>query len=188
MGVNQFTDLTLEEFQALNIRGFVKSGERGLAYLGEHEDTEVADSIDWRTKGAVTPVKNQGQCGSCWAFSTTGALEGAWAVATGKLVSLSEQQFVDCAKDAGEGCKGGGMDGAFEFSKKHGACTEESYAYTGKDGKCHASCTEGIPRGGVVGYKDVDPDDTKALMEAVVKQPVSVAIEADQMGFQLYRP
>merc|ERR1712211_63189 len=93
MGVNQFTDLTLEEFQALNIRGFVKSGERGLAYLGEHEDTEVAASVDWRTKGAVTPVKNQGQCGSCWAFSTVGGLEGAWEIGTGTLTSMSSSSL-----------------------------------------------------------------------------------------------
>jgi len=191
LGINEFADMTPEEFMATHT-GFKSSAQKTwgeLPHLGKHVYSGAAlpDSVDWRTKGAVTPVKNQAHCGSCWAFSSTGALEGAWAVATGKLVSLSEQQFVDCAKDAGNGCKGGDMDGAFAFSKKHGACTEESYAYTGKDGKCHASCTEGIPRGGVVGYKDVDPDDTKALMEAVVKQPVSVAIEADQMGFQLYR-
>merc|ERR1739845_167971 len=103
-GANQFSDLTLEEFQALPIRGFVKSGERGLAYLGEHEDGEVAASVDWRTKGAVTPVKNQGQCGSCWAFSTIGGLEGAWEIGTGTLTSMSEQQLVDCSK-ANSSCK-----------------------------------------------------------------------------------
>merc|ERR1719229_1586420 len=101
MGVNQFTDLTLEEFQALNIRGFVKASERGLAYLGEHEDTEVAASVDWRTKGAVTPVKNQGQCGSCWSFSTTGALEAMHHRASGRLVSLSEQNLIDCSRKYG---------------------------------------------------------------------------------------
>jgi len=108
-------------------------------------------------------------------------------VATGKLVSLSEQQFVDCAKDAGQGCKGGDMDGAFEFAEEHPVCTEESYAYKAKDGTCQRSCTDGIPKGGVTGYKDVDSGDTRALMEAVAKGPVSVAIEADQLAFQLYR-
>lgn len=79
------------------------------------------------------------------------------------------------------------MDGAFEFSEKHGLCTEASYAYTAKDGTCQASCTEGIPKGGVTGYKDVESGDMSALMEAVAKGPVSVAIEADQMAFQLYK-
>merc|ERR1719396_147876 len=129
MGVNQFTDLTLEEFQALNIRGFVKSGERGLAYLGEHEDTEVAAGVDWRTKGAVTPVKNQGQCGSCWAFSTIGGLEGAWEIGTGTLTSMSEQQLVDCSK-ANSGCNGGLMESGFEFEQGVNVATESSYPYT----------------------------------------------------------
>merc|ERR1719201_3360703 len=135
MGPNQFSDLTLEEFQALPIRGFVKASERGLAYLGEHMDTEVAASVDWRTKGAVTAVKNQGQCGSCWAFSTIGGLEGAWEIGTGNLVSMSEQQFVDCDK-VDSGCNGGLMDNGFKFAEGTAIATEDSYAYTASDGSC----------------------------------------------------
>merc|ERR1711972_1051668 len=147
----------------------------------------LADSVDWTTKGAVTPVKNQGQCGSCWSFSTTGALEGAWEIATGKLVSLSEQQFVDCDK-VDSGCSGGLMDNAFQYAEKNAICTEESYSYTGRGGTCKASsCTVGIPNGGVTGFKDVAKDDMQALMEAVEKQPVSIAIEADKAAFQSYR-
>merc|ERR1711976_88464 len=153
MGVNQFTDLTLEEFQALNIRGFVKSGERGLAYLGEHEDTEVAAGVDWRTKGAVTPVKNQGQCGSCWAFSTIGGLEGAWEIGTGTLTSMSEQQLVDCSK-ANLGSNGGIMESGFQFEQGVNVATESSYPYTARDGSCKSSgYSTAIPRGGVTGYK-----------------------------------
>merc|ERR1719238_2721227 len=116
MGPNQFSDLTLEEFQALPIFGY-KKPEQSLPKVGVHEynGEELAASVDWRTKGAVTPVKNQGQCGSCWAFSTIGGLEGAWEIASGNLVSLSEQQFVDCDK-VDSGCNGGLMDNGFSFA------------------------------------------------------------------------
>merc|ERR1719395_430595 len=185
MGVNQFTDLTLEEFQALNIRGFVKSGERGLAYLGEHEDTEVAASVDWRTKGAVTPVKNQGQCGSCWAFSTVGGLEGAWEIGTGTLTSMSEQQLVDCSK-ANLGCNGGSMESGFQFEEGVNVATESSYPYTARDGSCKSSGYQtGIPKGGITGYKNVG-SSSSALMSAIEQNPVSVAIEADHNAFQGY--
>merc|ERR1712070_847208 len=153
----------------------------------KYEGETLADSVDWTTKGAVTPVKNQGQCGSCWSFSTTGSLEGAWEVATGKLVSLSEQQFVDCDK-RDSGCSGGLMDTAFQYAEANALCTEESYAYHAKAGKCSTSaCTVGIPKGAVKGFKDVEPDNKQALMSARNQQPVSIAIEADKMVFQLYR-
>merc|ERR1719337_817223 len=126
MGPNQFSDLTLEEFQALPIRGFVKASERGLAYLGEHVEGDVASSVDWRTKGAVTAVKNQGQCGSCWAFSTIGGLEGAWEIGTGTLTSMSEQQLVDCSK-ANNGCGGGNMETGFQYEEGVNVATESSY-------------------------------------------------------------
>merc|ERR1712064_108967 len=101
-----------------------------LPRLGIHEykGEALADSIDWTAKGAVTKVKNQGQCGSCWPFSTTGSLEGAWEIATGKLVSLSEQQFVDCDK-VDSGCQGGLMDNGFRFAEQNALCTEDSYPY-----------------------------------------------------------
>merc|ERR1719326_2009342 len=96
----------------------------------EYQGEQLAASVDWRTSGAVTPVKNQGQCGSCWSFSTTGALEGAWKISQGSLVSLSEQQFVDCDK-VDSGCSGGLMDNAFGWAEKQAIATESSYAYTG---------------------------------------------------------
>jgi len=157
----------------------------------EYSGAELPTEIDWSTKGAVTPVKNQGQCGSCWSFSATGSLEGAWQIASGNLVSISEQQLVDCSKPQGDqGCQGGLMDDAFEYMEKNAMCTEASYPYAAKNGKCKKGlkkCKVGIPKGSVVGYKDVATDDENAMMEAVSKGPVSVAIEADQRVFQMYR-
>jgi hypothetical protein len=190
LGINQFADMTADEV-ASQYTGLKKPDKvwGDLPYLGRdtYSGNELAAAVDWSTKGAVTPVKNQGQCGSCWSFSTTGSLEGAWEIATGKLVSLSEQQFVDCDK-VDQACNGGLMDNAFKFAEKNALCTEASYAYKGTKGTCAASsCSVGIPKGGIVGFKDVSADDENALMEAITKNPVSIAIEADKPSFQMYK-
>merc|ERR1712118_322846 len=127
---------------------------------------------------------DQGQCGSCWAFSTTGGLEGAWEIATGNLVSMSEQQFVDCSKQ-NSGCNGGLMDYAFSWAQSQDIATEDSYAYTARDGTCKSSFTTAIPQGGVTGYTDVS-NSADALKKALDSNPVSVAIQADQSVFQQY--
>merc|ERR1711974_196307 len=156
LGVNQFADLTADEFAATYM-GLKKPTDLygDLPYLGRHNSSNkvLASSVDWTTKGAVTGVKNQGQCGSCWSFSTTGALEGAWEIASGN----------------------------------NAICTETSYPYKAVGGSCKASsCTTGIPKGGVTGFKDVTVDSEQALMSALNQQPVSIAIEADKSVFQLY--
>lgn len=156
-------------------------------------DTYVPSSVDWRDYNAVTPVKDQGQCGSCWSFSTTGSLEGIYAIQTGDLVSFSEQQLVDCdnfrhgGKD--HGCNGGSMDNAFSWiHEKGGLCTEDSYPYVSESGEteqCETTC-DLVPDSHIQSWVDVDSND-QAMMAAVAQQPVSIAIEADQKDFQFYK-
>jgi len=189
LGVNVFADLTGDEVAAQYTGLKPEKMWADLPHLGtmEYSGKALADSVDWTTKGAVTPVKNQGQCGSCWAFSTVGSLEGAWQIAGNPLTSFSEQQFVDCDKGSDQGCNGGLMDNAFKYAERNAICTEASYSYKGRGGTCQASsCSVGIPQGDVTGYKDVARDNEQALMEAVEKQPVSIAVEADKSAFQLY--
>tara|TARA_Y100000816_G_scaffold116068_1_gene81298 strand:- start:3095 stop:4192 length:1098 start_codon:yes stop_codon:yes gene_type:complete len=157
--------------------------------------TSLPDSVDWVKKGAVTPVKDQGQCGSCWSFSTTGALEGAYYIKNKDLVSFSEQELVDCdnMKNGGRdhGCNGGLMDNAFNWIEKNGGlCTEESYPYqsgtTRSPGTCEKSC-ESVEGSKITSFHDVAKNSDDAMMSALSEQPVSIAIQADQKDFQLYK-
>jgi C1A family cysteine protease len=186
MDVNQFADLTPDEFKRLYIgsRKPVVVGSYGCKTFSSSASSAPA-SIDWRAKGAVSSVKDQGQCGSCWTFSATGAVEGAWAIAKGQLVDLSEQQLVDCATGVSygsHGCNGGQMEGAFKYIEEHGQCALSSYAYTAKDGTCK-TCSSVAH---ISACSDVAPNDQLSLKAAVAKQPVSVAIEADTRYFQFY--
>jgi C1A family cysteine protease len=187
MEVNKFADLTPAEFSS-RFLGLTKRPSRKLRsaeFVGNA--SALPTSVDWSAKGAVTPIKNQEQCGSCWAFSTTGSVEGAWFIAKGQLPSLSEQQLVDCSTAEGnQGCNGGLMDYAFEYIiKNKGITTEAAYPYTATGpNKCQAA---GKPVAATLsGYKDVSPNSETALLTAIVQQPVSVAVEADQSVFQFY--
>jgi len=137
------------------------------------------------TQGAVNAVKNQGFCGSCWAFSAVAATEGSYYVASGHLVSMSEQQLVDCSTK-NNGCMGGLMDDGFDFLEATDICTEESYPYSGiLRSSCASSCVAAMS-GHVTGYYDVTPEDVNSLMVAVQQQPVSIGIDASGLSFQLY--
>jgi C1A family cysteine protease len=190
LGHNQFSAMTNDEFRAL--QGVKpRSDRKTTAYLGQHQYNGEAlpDSVDWTTAGAVTAMKDQGQCGSCWAFSTTGSLEGANEIASGSLKSFSEQQFVDCAGSYGnQGCNGGLMDDGFDYAEATSLCSETSYPYTAKDGSCTASsCTTALPKGAVSGYKDVKANSKEDLMSAVAQQPVSIALDGAGSAFQSYK-
>ncbi|KAL2454685.1 KDEL-tailed cysteine endopeptidase CEP2 [Abeliophyllum distichum] len=151
------------------------------------DNSLVPPSIDWRKRGAVTPVKNQGSCGSCWAFSAVAAVEGINKIKTGKLVSLSEQELIDCDYNTdNQGCEGGYMEKAFAFIKKIGGITtEHDYPYVGKNNKCKT--TEEKERAvKISSYKAIPAGSEEALLAAVAKQPVSVAIDAGGYDFQLY--
>lgn len=183
-GVNFLADMTKEEKKRLN--GYKAELKTEFNYT-DLDTSNLADSIDWRSEGAVTPVKNQGQCGSCWAFSTTGSVEGAEFIATGKLQSFSEQQLVDCSGKYGNmGCNGGLMDNAFKYIEQAPLELEADYPYTARKAfSCKYDSSKGV--GKVGNYVDVRSDSTGAnLKAALAKGPVSVAIEADKAVFQSY--
>ena len=163
--------------------GYVGAASRAAAAPSEVGAAPAA--VDWRAKGAVTAVKNQGSCGSCWAFSATGAMEGAYFLATGALRSLSEQELVDCVA-ADKGCSGGAMQDAFAWAMANGGMDSEAdYAYVGSQYACWANATKrDVAK--IVNYTNVAPNDEAQLEAAVAAGPVSVAIEADQDGFQHY--
>ncbi|KAM3871076.1 cathepsin L.1 [Diretmus argenteus] len=192
LGMTYFADMENEEYRRLISQGCLGSfnaslPRSGSTFLHQPGVTDLPDTVDWRDKGYVTDVKDQKQCGSCWAFSTTGSLEGQTFRKTGKLVSLSEQQLVDCSGEYGNmGCMGGLMDQAFQYIIANGGLdTEDSYPYEAEDGKCRfnpdtigATCT---------GYTDVTSGDEGSLKEAVATVgPVSVGIDAGHSSFQLY--
>lgn len=192
LDLNQFADLTQTEWRYQYL-GFSSFDNFGKDYVSESDSQTLhlpktdVNSIDWRTKNAVTNVKNQGQCGSCWSFSSTGSMEGVWAIAKGELVSLSEQQLVDCSTSYGNnGCNGGMMDDAFKYVIDNGGLdTESDYPYTAQNGNCKVN-KENIHVITISNYHNVPVNDEEQLKSAVAQQPVSVAIEADQTAFQFY--
>ena len=186
--LNHMADVSSEEFSRM--LGFradddqVREGPDPATW--EYADVDPPEEKDWVAEGAVTPVKNQGQCGSCWAFSTTGAVEGIVAIKSGELIPLSEEELVSCSHEGNNGCNGGLMDNAFKWIvKNRGIDREDDWPYEAEAGKCGFFARR-RRAAQIDGFADVPPGDESALEKAVAVQPVSVAIEADHRSFQLY--
>lgn len=186
VAMNQFGDLTGTEFRDMYLGYRMDLSKQNKGTVEFNKTTALPTSWDWRTKGAVTAIKNQEQCGSCWSFSTTGSTEGANFLKNNKLVSLSEQNLVDCSTAQGnQGCNGGLMTQAMDYIiSNNGIDTEASYPYTAEDGTC--SFNKANVGGTLKSYKNVPTGDETSLQNFVAQGPVSVAIDASQNSFQFY--
>jgi len=185
LAINKYADLSGAEFKRIFLGLRVPEGYQ---HHGQkiHLNHTAPASFDWRTHGAVTGVKNQQQCGSCWSFSTTGSVEGCHQLAKKALVSLSEQNLVDCSTAQGnQGCDGGLMTQAMDYIiSNHGIDTENSYPYTAQDGTCHyKSNSVGST---LQAYTNVQQGSESDLLNSVAKAPTSIAIDASQPSFQMY--
>jgi len=188
LGLNQFSDLTNKEFASLYTGVVIPKTHNTSNHSNIFKPNASApvpnDSLDWRTKGKVRPIKNQGQCGSCWAFAAVSALEGLAHTKTGSLPDLSEQELVDCTRNMGNfGCSGGWSQNAFQYAANHGLAIQTSYPYTARDGTCKSVS----PAFKTKGYSNVASKNVAALKQALQQGPVVVYIEADRSSFQSYR-
>jgi len=192
LGHNEFSDMTWDAFKSTHVGGYLNNPNLNRTKTYDYsllDEKVTADSLDWVAKGAVTPVKNQAQCGSCWAFSTVGSIEGGFQIAGNSLTQFSEQDLVSCDNAAhggsDQGCNGGLMDNAFKWVEKNGLCTESDYPYSsgsGQSGTCKKTCKPAVT---LTGFTDVPGES--GMLAAIGKGPVSVAIEADKSAFQLYK-
>jgi len=194
LGLNQYSHLTFDEFkQAVNLGATRPPSLRRSEEAKIHDEpadmSTIPSAVDWVASGKVTGVKNQGSCGSCWSFSTTGSLEGAYAIKYNSLVSFSEQNLVSCDK-TDYACNGGWMDTAFTWVKNNGGiATETAYPYVSGAGSVPA-CNTAVAKNADAAPKsftDVTVNNVNALASAVAQQPVSIAIQANQPAFQSYK-
>jgi len=186
LALNQFADLSNEEFARIYL-GYKQSSSPVSDTPMENPSGALPTSWNWNTKGAVTPIKNQGQCGSCWSFSTTGSTEGCHQIKTGQLIGLSEQNLMDCSDSYGnEGCDGGLMTAAMQYIiANKGIDTEASYPYTAEDGsQClYKAANKGAT---LASFTNVQEGSESDLQTKAYVGPVSVAIDASHSSFQLY--
>lgn len=193
VGLNRFADLSREEFRAiLYVGAKMDPKRRRISESGESNRYKfqagdvLPEAFDWRANGAVTAVKNQEQCGGSWAFSAIAAVEGINKIKTGALITLSEQQLLDCDNPSTFGCEGGLMDNAFQYIVDNGGInTEVDYLYEDAVSQCRQKKDADVIVT-IDGYESVPSNDEKSLMKAVANQPISVAIDASSTAFQLY--
>lgn len=184
VGINKFADMTPQEFRRtylnlnINLLNVLKAKSEGLTF-----SDEAPESHDWRKEGAVGPVKDQGACGSCWAFSTVGNLEGLNFIKNKKFVQYSEQQLVDCDKSKDQGCNGGLMENAFDYLKTNGGIEKSTdYKYTGRDGSCKFDKTKSaLSVSGFVFAKSQDENEIKSFLFST--GPLAIALNADTLQF-----
>ena len=187
LGLNHMSDLETKEL--FNLKNhFLGKSQSCDKFSFSYDYDFLPENIDWRDKNAVTSVKDQGKCGSCWSFSATGAMEGSWAISTGNLISLSEQQLLDCSSGffsyGNHGCNGGLMDNAFNYAIDNGMCLESDDPYLGSEYSCKNNCQYSAS---FSSCQDVTQNNQKDLKAAVSQQPISIAIEADSKIFQFYK-
>ena len=180
LGHNSFSDLSLQKFRERYLSPLPPMKGGGSWKRGEVHP--LPKSVDWVKRGAVTEIKDQGQCGSCWAFSAVASVEGAFAIEYGSLLSLSEEQVVECVTQD-SGCGGGWMDDAFSYMEEHPLCTETDFPYSSGGGSCNSSCP---PRVEIHSFVDIPPNNETEMQIAVSMHPISIALEADSSSFQLY--
>ena len=181
LAINKFADMDFTEFQSKYLMNLPYSSRKPSFISAPVLDPLLLEPVvNWTSQGVVTPVKDQGHCGSCWAFSTTGTIESAWAIKHGELISLSEQQLVSCTLDYEcFGCNGGWPSEAILYTIKNGGLNNESnYEYTASD----SACNETLQKKSsivVTGIEYVQDFNHVALMNAVSKGPVSVLVQAN---------
>ena len=183
VGINQFINNSYINGTTNKTSHYIPSDHSMINIV---TDKRVPKEIDWVKKGAVSSVKNQLECGSCWAFSASESVEGEWFLKHNQLYNLSEQELVDCSSYLGnQGCEGGSMDNAFEYIVQNGLCLNTSYPYNASDGQCqNQTCVKKVH---IDKYYDVPQNSETQLERVVAKQPVSVAIQANLQSFQLYK-
>ena len=182
---NQFIDQNYTDEFFLSENHIVLNNTTEFVEFVEFELDHVPFKVDWRKNHKVSSVKNQLHCGGCWAFSSSGAVESAWAIKNNVLYNLSQQELIDCSSDYGNhGCEGGSMDLGFQYIIDNGLCTNLTYPYIASDQECQKDCSSVV---NITKYGDLRQNDEFNLLLGVAQQPVSVAIQANKRSFQLYQ-